>query len=66
MAARPRDGFCAHIRDLQEQAAVADRELLLSVLKLLHRDLYLERRKGRYTFRMGFLRRYWQLTRGLV
>jgi hypothetical protein len=49
-----------------QHEAFSDRERLLSLLKLLHRDHYLARTpEGHYTFRFPLIRRWWALDRGL-
>lgn len=51
--------------ELSRQCGNPDREALLHILTLLRRDLYLDRKDGRWSFRLSFLRRFWALERGL-
>lgn len=48
------------------QTAVSDRDRLLTILRLLERDHYLQRTPdGRYAFRFPLIRRWWRLDRGI-
>jgi hypothetical protein len=58
-------GAALDIDTLAAKADIGDREALIEVLRVLRRDLYLERNAGRWSFRLAFLARYWVLERGL-
>ncbi len=54
------------LTELKNMGLLADRELLITLLRLVEQDHYLSRdTQGRYQFRFALLKRWWILSRGL-